>query len=270
MVAPSAGASGGGGGGAAGGQQARSGSAIGADGGPEAQQALRVSDMGSEPLVMLGPIVGVMQAAEMSLMDAAVATGVTDMDVHGFVATEFASSVVDEDPHGVVLDEAASITLYTMESELYPTLNTLLRNRDRKQLKPFFPFLKLLLLARAKLPKFQGTVWRGVKGVDLTEKYPKGKEFYWWAFSSTTKQLSTLSSDQFLGKTGTRTIFNIQLLSGTDIQTYSMFQQEATEAEVLIFPGTKFKVIDSLDTGNGFFMVHLLEVQLPPGISMFK
>ena len=246
-----------------------SGSAIGADGGPEAQQALRVSDMGSEPLVMLGPIVGVMQAAEMSLMDAAVATGVADMDVHGFVATEFASSVVN-DSHGVVLDEAASITLYTMESELYPTLNSLLRTRDHQQLKPFFPFLKLLMLARAKLPKFQGTVWRGVKGVDLTEKYPKGKEFYWWAFSSTTKELSALSSEQFLGKTGTRTIFNIQLLSGTDIQTYSMFQQEATEAEVLIFPGTKFKVIDSLDTGNGFFMVHLLEVPLPPGISMIK
>ena len=103
-----------------------------------------------------------------------------------------------------------------------------------------------MLDARAKLPKYSGTVWRGVKGVDLRAKYPKGKvrrlsavqsardpgsrirplprrriprcmhaalsdpartrrvwfcslhrqEFYWWAFSSTTKELSTLQNPQ--------------------------------------------------------------------------
>ena len=33
----------------------------------------------------------------------------------------------------------------------------------------------------------EGAVWRGVKGVDLSAKFPKKKELYWWAFSSTTK-----------------------------------------------------------------------------------
>ena len=80
-----------------------------------------------------------------------------------------------DDPHGLDADEAGSLTLYTAESELYPNLNSKLRQRDRKQLKPFFPFLKLMLDARAKLPKYSGTVWRGVKGVDLRGKYPKGK-----------------------------------------------------------------------------------------------
>ena len=44
---------------------------------------------------------------------------------------------------------------YTMESELYSTLNRLLRNRERERLKPFFPYLKLLLQARAKLRGWQ-------------------------------------------------------------------------------------------------------------------
>ncbi len=41
--------------------------------------------------------------------------------------------------------------------------------------------------------------------------YPKGKEVWWWAFSSTTKQLETLNDEMFLGKTGVRTVFNIQV-----------------------------------------------------------
>ena len=96
------------------------------------------------------------------------------------------------------------------------------------------------------------------------------QEFYWWAFSSTTKKLGTLANAQFAGTSGTRTVFNVELLSGVDIQSYSIFQGEATEAEVLIFPGTKFKVVDSMDMGSGLFMVHVREVELPAGISMMS
>ena len=45
--------------------------------------------------------------------------------------------------HNLELDEAAALTLYTMECELYPTLNGLLRNRNRKELIPFFPYVLL-------------------------------------------------------------------------------------------------------------------------------
>jgi len=65
--------------------------------------------------------------------------------------------------------------------------------------------------ARRKLPRHVGTVWRGVKGVDLRDKYLKGSEVYWWAFSSTTKDLSTLQNPNFLGTSGVRTVFNIQV-----------------------------------------------------------
>merc|ERR1712083_1081524 len=141
-----------------------------------------------------------------------------------------------------------------MESELYSTMNARLRCRDRQQLKCFFPFLQLMLLARAKLPKYCGTVWRGVKA-DLRKQYPTDKEVYWWAFSSTTKKLSTLTNPMFLGTEGIRTVFNVQLQSGVDIAKYSVFAN--AEAEVLIYPGTKFKVVDAMDSGNGLYMVHL-------------
>ena len=100
-------------------------------------------------------------------------TNLPDMNVHGFAATGCGQR--PRQPHGLQVDEMAAITLYTMESELYPTLNRLLRQRDRQGLKPFFPFLKLMLLARDRLPKHSGIVWRGVPGVDLRASYPKNK-----------------------------------------------------------------------------------------------
>ena len=56
---------------------------------------------------------------------------------------------------------------------------------------------------------------------------------------------------------------NIQVKRGVDIVRYSIFQNEESEAEVLIFPGTKFRVVDSMDMGSGLFMVHLEEIEIP-------
>ena len=179
----------------------------------EQQQQLlsRLSDVASEPLGVLTPIMGIGATPRLPLMDAAIASGVPDMDAHGFVAAEHGAALARNDPHGLDQDETAAISLYTHESELYPTLNDLLRQHDRKRLKPFFPYLRLLMDARRKLPRHVGTVWRGVKGVDLRSKYQKGSEVYWWAFSSTTKELSTLQNPNFLGTSGVRTVFNIQV-----------------------------------------------------------
>ena len=60
-----------------------------------------------------------------------------------------------------------------------------------------------------------------------------------------------------------RTVFNIQVKRGVDIVRYSIFQGEANEAEVLIYPGTKLRVVDSMDMGSGLFMVHLEEIEIP-------
>ena len=58
--------------------------------------------------------------------------------------------------HNLELDEAAALTLYTMECELYPTVNGLLRNRNRKELIPFFPYVLLPRRRYAILPALPG------------------------------------------------------------------------------------------------------------------
>lgn len=228
----------------------------------KAQQAVRVGDVMAEPLAARGPITGVMEVKRLPVREAAVATGVDDMDACGFLAAENGARLAEGDPGGLDADEAGALHLYTMESGLYTEMNARLRDCDRLKLRSFFPFLKLMLSARKKLPKFVGTVWRGVKA-DLRAAYPKGKELYWWAFASTTKELSTLTNPLFLGTKGVRTVFNIQVSTGVDIMRYSIFQGATSEAEVLLFPGTKLRVIDSMDMGNGLYQVHLQEVAVP-------
>ena len=51
--------------------------------------------------------------------------------------------------------------------------------------------------------------------------------------------------------------------TGVDIVRYSIYQQDASEAEVLLYPGIKLKVVDSMDMGGGLFMVHLQEMDVP-------
>ncbi|CAF1193827.1 unnamed protein product [Rotaria sp. Silwood1] len=71
-------------------------------------------------------------------------------------------------------DESAAIHLYTMEVKsrsLYSILNEMLRDRDRRKLKPWFPYLKLFISALFKIrPCTAKMIYRGVK-VDLHLKY---------------------------------------------------------------------------------------------------
>lgn len=209
----------------------------------------------------LGPITGVMDAPLLDLMSAAAATGVDDVDSHAFMALEKAEGLeADGQLCGLSVDEAAAIALYTAECDLYRTLNKLLRQRSREALKPFFSYLRLLLQARAKLPKHTQSVWRGVKGVDLQSSFPKGKKLFWWAFTSTTKDVSTLLNPMFCGTSGTRTQFMIEAVSGIDVAAFSMVD---SEAEVLLFPGTKLEVLGVANIAPGLFQVHLKEVVVP-------
>ena len=210
---------------------------------------------------VLGPITGVMAAPLLDLMTAAACTGVADVDAHAFMALEKAEELrASGELGGTTIDEAASIALYTSECEFYRKLNRLLRDRDRTALEPFLPYLRLMLQARAKLPKYTQAVWRGVKGVDLTGNFPKGKKLFWWAFASTSKNVSALHNPMFCGESGLRTQFMIEASSGVDIGRFSMI---ASEAEVLLFPGTKLEVVDVANMGNGLHQVHLREVVMP-------
>ncbi|CAF0821026.1 unnamed protein product [Rotaria sordida] len=139
-------------------------------------------------------------------------------------------------------------------------LNRTLRLADRTKLQPWFKYLKLFLTAFYKLPRSEHTlVWRGVRE-DLSGLYPKGKEFAWWAFSSCTAAISVLESPNYLGKSGTRTMFSIQTNSGKHIRAHSYFENED---EILLPPGIYLKVIDSLNPAEGLHIIQLREIPPP-------
>ncbi|CAF1321448.1 unnamed protein product [Adineta ricciae] len=158
-------------------------------------------------------------------------------------------------------DESASIQIYTMESteheqSLYYNVNKTLRKEDRRQLVPYFPYLKLILTALWKLPAFNGRVWRGVNG-DLSKKFEEGDSLVWWGFSSCTRHLNVLESQEFLGKEGTRTLFTIECSNGKLIKDHSYF---AHEDEVLLLPGVELRVAGKVRPAPGLTIIELKEV----------
>ncbi|CAF1404591.1 unnamed protein product, partial [Didymodactylos carnosus] len=167
----------------------------------------------------------------------------------------------DQPEDGLSSDESASIMLYSMEwapteKSFYLILNSALRSENRQELIPWFSYLRLITTAFTKLPStVSRTVYRGVK-IDLRSQYPKGKQFVWWGFSLCTARASIL--DHFLGKTGTRTIFNIDYDTGKDIHKHSIFRNED---EVLLLAARNFEVIRSVNKGDGLHIIELKEIK---------
>jgi hypothetical protein len=97
----------------------------------------RYNDINNEP-VLLVPLEQAMSYVS-KFFD-----GIQD---YGYVAKENCKHPAD----GLNQDESASIHLYTIqfdvEPSLYKILNAVLRNENRKTLKPWFPFPKLFLTA---------------------------------------------------------------------------------------------------------------------------
>ncbi|CAF1276825.1 unnamed protein product [Rotaria sp. Silwood1] len=167
----------------------------------------------------------------------------------------------DQPKDGLTIDESASIMLYSLEWEpreksLYVMLNSTLRAEDREKIKPWELYIKLFVSSLEKLPSISRTIYRGVK-MDLSAQYPQGKTFVWYAFSSCTNSVQVLQSEQFLGKTGTRTLFNIDCESGKNIQNHSFFPNED---EILLIAARKLQVVSCLDSGNGLTIIQLKEV----------
>eukprot|EP01103_Thecamoeba_quadrilineata_P021328 TRINITY_DN9767_c0_g1_i1.p1 TRINITY_DN9767_c0_g1~~TRINITY_DN9767_c0_g1_i1.p1 ORF type:complete len:435 (+),score=-0.25 TRINITY_DN9767_c0_g1_i1:447-1751(+) len=175
-----------------------------------------------------------------------------------FCAQIFADNFEETDTQ-LTSDEISVIHFYTQESPFYKILNERLRNRDRTTLKAFFPILKLLMTAILKLPPVQTTVYRGVKK-NLGAKYKTGKREIWWSFGSSTASIDVLNSDQFLGITGDRTMFNIATVTARDISGYSAIQ---TERELLLLPGSVFIVEGVLELSKELYVIQLKESIVP-------
>ncbi len=223
---------------------------------------LRFSDFPTQPKRMLPPIQGYENMPLVTLEEAVESLTSLVPDVDRMVWTVKQNQFDRE--HGLTDDELASILLYTMEwdprdKSFYIILNSTLQAANRDLLKPWFLYLRLIMTALDRLPSDPHLliVHRGVK-LDLSAQYPKGSMITWWGFSSCTTSLEVLDDDRFLGRSGTRTLFNIECQSAKSIKSFSFYPEEE---EVLLPPGRQFQVMSCLDPGNGLHIIQMKEIQ---------
>ena len=220
----------------------------------------RFTDVKDEHGQMLPPIIG-FEKMPLVTLEQAVDPLVSEIpEVYQMV--ERISKARRTPTNGLTIDEAGSIMLYSLEwkpreKSFYYIFNAALRAMDRNILKPWFLYLRLLIHSLSKLPVVDQTVYRGVKA-DLHELYPQNSTCVWWGFSSCTSSMKSLQVDEFLGQRGTRTMFHIDSSSGKSISQHSLYPDEE---EVLLPPARLFKVVSSLDAGDGLHMIQLKEIQ---------
>ncbi|CAF1380791.1 unnamed protein product, partial [Didymodactylos carnosus] len=221
----------------------------------------RITDVVNEPRTMLTPLRGYAQLPLISLEDSveSIQDILPDIRQQAWTAKERCSLSSTQD--NLSHDESAAILLYTMEWEpqdqsVYFVLNRLLRSEDRRRVKPFYSYLKLLLTALWKLPPVCRTVFRGVN-TNLEDAYVKNQSYTWWGFSSTTETLD--KTEEFLGTKGNlRTLFAIECTNGRQINRHSYFK---TENEVLLPPATHFQVVSKINPSKDLHIIQLKEIK---------
>eukprot|EP01103_Thecamoeba_quadrilineata_P000987 TRINITY_DN10876_c0_g1_i1.p1 TRINITY_DN10876_c0_g1~~TRINITY_DN10876_c0_g1_i1.p1 ORF type:complete len:293 (-),score=34.04 TRINITY_DN10876_c0_g1_i1:44-922(-) len=150
----------------------------------------------------------------------------------------------------------ATIHMYTLPTSngvsIFGTVNNALRdfNRTKKNLKEYMPYVKLLNESLRSLPdkyKHQGECYRGTEWVFSSLKdhnpsvhYPKGKQFYWYAFQSSSCLIDV--ADRFCNKDKPKTIFHIEVDGGFEISDFSYFK---SEKEVLFPLLSRFEVVST-------------------------
>ena len=208
----------------------------------------RYTDIKGEPVgKMLTPITSYQNEPSLPLEEtiSPIANLFIDLEQNVWIAKYNCENPQD----GLTQDESAAINLYTMQfssgDSLYIVLNHTLRAEQRECLIPWFKFLKLFISALFKLESIRATIWRGIRGEDLSGQYPTGRKFAWWGVSSCTTTPDVFKTSNFLGKTGTRTLFSIECLNGKSIKKHSYFSDK--EQEVILMPGTFFEVIGQVE-----------------------
>jgi hypothetical protein len=148
-------------------------------------------------------------------------------------------------------------------AKVYFALNKALRERKASvhPFKRWQGFLYFLMRALDKLPRFQGTVYRGGAGFDqaaVRREYTVGRPVQWAAFSSTTKDVA--AAKRFVDKS-VGVLFKLRVVSGRDIAAYSYFPKES---EILLSPNTRLTVTSELYVDeDGFACMDLTETAGP-------
>ncbi|CAJ1400259.1 unnamed protein product [Effrenium voratum] len=141
-------------------------------------------------------------------------------------------------------DLYGSILLYTSNA-IYKQLNKALRDEDRDKVGSFFPYLRILFEACARLPAKEVTLWRGV-GVDLYDQYKVGSTITWWGVSSCTSD-KNVANNFAKGCAGASTVLTVETQTATEISELSFY---TNESESILLPGTQLKVLSSEKKGK--------------------
>ncbi len=160
--------------------------------------------------------------------------------------------------HGLSKDQSAAVYIYTMEwgdTTLYRVLNNALRSENRKELKIWFPYLKLFDTALDKLPTVKEILWRGVP-LDIGKNFTKNQLLTWWSVNSCSSSVDVIKN--FLGNNKSSALFLIEAINGKNVSGYTEYENED---EVILRMGTQFRVkSNALDHPNGSHVVHLIEI----------
>jgi hypothetical protein len=156
--------------------------------------------------------------------------------------------------------EAAALLLYSADSKFYSMFNSKLRGQDRQQLKPFIRVIWLIMHALSKCPvSVKRHVYRGINA-DISADYPKGRTITWNAFSSCTTSLDILENEVFMGTTGPRTLFSLELTTNRG-RVIAEASFHSNEEEVLLPPNSRFIIESSFCSADGLTILHLKELE---------
>ncbi|CAF1260286.1 unnamed protein product, partial [Rotaria sordida] len=216
--------------------------------------------MGAKEGKILGPTLGYSQEPLLPLINACepLSSIIPDISKHASSALE---STPSNPADGLTRDESAAIRLFTMKwadenKSLHTILNDTLKTADRENLKPWHKYLKLFLTALAKIPCLPSdTIWHGVRG-NISGEYPSNKSVIWWSFVSCTNDITVLSNPAYLGDTGERTLFSIEVINARSISAHSY---PGTDLEILLLPGTYVVVKSIFSPSLGLNIHHLVQ-----------
>ena len=212
-----------------------------------------------ESLDPTGPVPGLLEQAIVSLEEA-----ISNLNLKNkrYYLETAQSCVYGRD--NVTDDEARALFLYTCqwdltEESLFYLVNSSLRNRERTTIRPYVPYIRLLISAMSKVSRDPcRTLWRGV-AMDLEAIYKAklGRNVVFWAFTSTTISMDAL--DTFIPPDSSkRTLFSIKVGSAADLGGFSAYSDEA---ELLLFPGTVFEVLNVKRISPDVILVELKAVR---------
>ena len=122
----------------------------------------------------------------------------------------------------------------SLETGFFQVLNLAMLSATRTLIQPFFPFLRLLLKAMQKLPRFSGHRLYRPACFDFTSVYVKNCDVIEWTFTSCSTE-KIIDPFVFCFVSGE--------LAGVDISMFSRCGKK-NRPEVLMFPGLTYNVAD--------------------------